>query len=235
MESQSLKTFFAKPSHRIWLAIWIIIYSLIIILGLFVQNNDVLTTIKLTGIILCFVYALRTYPKDHLLHAALFTTCLADLILAARNTSEAGIMVFFITQIIHLIRLGGDRLKKPLTIFTSVYICCILLDLWLKIIPLIFIVSAFYAAALLANVYLAWRWRQRQAKNWHASCALLGFILFACCDSCTVVSYFSLTRVIPAVFYNVANFLAWFFYYPSQILVSNSSKCAIMNSKEGKC
>lgn len=230
-----LKNFFHTPVAHTWLTVWIIIYMLIIILGLLTPSNDFLTIIKLSGIILCFVYALTTYPKDHLLHVAMFTTCLADLILAARNTSEAGIMVFFITQAIHFIRLAGERAKRPITIFTSIFIVCILFDLWLKIIPLIFIVSAFYATALLSNVYIGWRWRQRQPQNWHASCAFFGFLLFTCCDLCTVMSYFSLTHVLPAAFYAIANFLAWFFYYPSQILVSNSSKYAIMNSKEGKC
>lgn len=235
MESSSLKTFFRRPALRVWLIIWIIIYSLIIILGSTVQNNDLLTIIKLGGIILCFVYALRVYPQDHLLHIAMFTTSIADLILAVHNTSEVGIIVFLITQIIHHIRLNDRKISLPLIIFMIIAAICISLSFWLQIIPPIFVISAFYAIAILSNVYLAWRWHQRQAKNWHASSALFGFILFACCDSCTVISYFSLTGALPALFYALANFFAWFFYYPSQILVSNSSKCAIMSLKEGKC
>lgn len=226
---------YKTPQFRIWFGIWITIYLLINITGLFAPSSDILTIIKLGGVILCFVYALRIYPEDRLLQAAMFTTCIADLILAAKNTSEAGIIVFFITQIIHLIRLDGEHLKTPLTIFTGSFCVVILLDLWLQLIPLIFVVSTFYAVAILMNIIVSYHWYHQSPKNPHARFALIGFILFACCDSCTVVSYLSLTGVLAPLFYGPANFMAWFFYYPSQIFVSNSSRCATIGSKEGKC
>lgn len=226
---------YKSKQFHVWFSIWIVIYLLINITGLFAPTSDVLTIIKLGGVILCFVYALRTFPEDRLLQAAMFTTCIADLILAAKNTSEAGIIVFFITQVIHLVRLDGERLRTPIFIFSIVFCGVILLDLWLKLIPLIFIVSVFYATVLAANIIVSYKWYRQDPKNPHARFALIGFILFACCDSCTAMSYLSLTGVIPYLLYAPANFLAWFFYYPSQIFVSNSSRCATIDSKEGKC
>lgn len=234
MEPSPIKTFFHKPSRRIWIYIWCIIYSLIIGLGILTPGSNFFTTISLTSIILCLLYTLLIYPQDHLLHAAFLTTFISDIILAINNTSEIGLFLFFAVQMIHLIRLNDKKLTMPL-ILSVTFICAIIFDLWLRTIPLIFIICTFYAIALLSNVYLAWRWHQRQAKNWHASSAFFGFLLFACCDSCTAISYLSLTHVLPIVFYSLANYFAWFFYYPSQILVSNSSKCDIIDPKEGKC
>ncbi len=208
---------------RIWLTIWLIIYLLIVIIGLVAPSSDILTIIKLGGIILCFVYALRQFPRDRLLQAAMFTTCIADLILATDNTSEAGIIVFFITQIIHLVRLDGERLKDKLTIFAAIFVIVIIADLIFRFMPLIYIVSGFYAGAILTNIYVSRRWHRQEPNNFHATFAMYGFILFASCDFCTAISYFSLIGVLPAFFYGIANFMAWFFYYPSQVLVSNSS------------
>lgn len=226
---------YKTKQFRAWFCAWIIIYLLINVVGLFAPTSDILTIIKLGGVILCFIYALQTFPEDRLLHVAMFTTCIADLILAAKNTSEAGVIVFFITQIIHLIRLDGEHLKTPLTIFAAIFCGVILLDMWLNIIPLIFIVSAFYAATIIMNVIVSYQWRQKSPRNPRAQFALIGFILFGCCDICTAVSYLSLVGAFSPIFYMPANFLAWFFYYPSQIFVSNSSRCATIEPKEGKC
>ena len=84
----------SKPARRElfaapWPTIWVWIFLAIIILGIAIPNNPVLTIIKLGGIILCFVYSLTTFPRDKYLHFALLLTCIADLILAFNNTSEA--------------------------------------------------------------------------------------------------------------------------------------------------
>lgn len=220
---------------RYWLTIWIAIYALIILLGIVDIESDLLTVIKLGGILLCFAYTVIKFPKDHLLQAAMFTTCIADLVLAGRNTSEAGIIIFFIAQVIHLIRLDGVRLHLPISIFVTVAALCIILDLWLGFMPLIFLVVAFYAATLISNLIISYQWYRSEPRNPRAWFALAGFLLFGCCDLCTVMSYLSLIHFLPAAFYLPANFFAWFFYYPSQIFVSNSSRCVTIDSKEGKC
>ena len=56
-----------------------------------------------------------------------------------------------------------------------------------------------------------------------STCAFYGFVLFACCDLNVAISFLSTQGIIPLWAYVPANFFAWFFYYPSQVLISNSS------------
>ncbi len=225
-----------KPLPKVvstWLPIWLIFYLLIIGLGLLTPDNDLLTVIKLSSIILCFIYVLRNFPEDHLLLIAMFATSIADLILATDNTSEAGVIVFFITQTIHLIRLNGKHLRTPIIIYIVLTLLIIILDLIFKFFPPIMLISALYVTTLLYNIVASWYWHKTDPKSPQAWCALIGFTLFLCCDICVGISFMSLNHVFPATLYAPANFFAWFFYYPSQILVSNSSKCATIKAKEG--
>lgn len=63
----------------------------------------------------------------------------------------------------------------------------------------------------------------RRLETVASSSAVLGFILFFCCDFNVALSYLAVTGVLPIKVAVFANFFAWFFYYPSQVLISNSS------------
>lgn len=207
-----------------WPAIWAWIFVSITVLGIATPANFTLTFIKIGGIFLCFVYALRVFPKDRLLQLALLLTFCADIILAINNTAEIGILIFSITQIIHTIRLEGKNYLTQVVSFAGLAAVSMIINLIWSIIPMIYLISGFYIVAIITNIYVSWRWWRQNTKNPRAICALLGFLVFACCDACTGVSYLSLNHMFPAFLYAPANFFAWFFYYPSQILVSNSSK-----------
>ena len=56
-----------------------------------------------------------------------------------------------------------------------------------------------------------------------SSCAFSGFILFLCCDICVALSYLSHENILPVWMYGLMNYLDWAFYYPAQVLISNSS------------
>lgn len=111
---------------RPWPTIWLWFLLAIIALGIVTPSNPLLTIIKLTGIALCFVYALQRFPRDYLLHAAMLLTFIADICLALATTSsdlpifftnhaasfgvmELGVLVFLSVQIIHLGRLSTPR------------------------------------------------------------------------------------------------------------------------------
>lgn len=214
----------------VWPIIWAVIYLAILILGVIAPAGDLITLIKLSGICLCLLYAVLTFPHDHLLILAMLATSISDIILALNNTSTAGVITFFAVQVIHLIRLDRFKLRTIAIYFCSA-IALLLLNLLLQILPMLYVVCAFYAATLILNLYSAWVWFHTDPKNLHAACALLGFTLFLCCDLCVGISYLALIEILPALCYSIANFLAWFFYYPSQILVAGSSKCAIIEDK----
>lgn len=218
-----------------WPAIWLWIFLAIVVLGIATPNNFTLTLIKIGGIFLCFIYTLRVFPKDHLLQLALLITFCADIILAINNTAEVGVLIFLIAQILHTIRLEGKNYLTQIISFAGLAVVAIIVNLCCNIIPMMYLICGFYIVAICTNIYVSWCHQHQQPQNPRAICGLCGFILFLCCDACTGISYLSLNSLFPAFLYAPANFFAWFFYYPSQILVSNSSKYDKMGIKEGNC
>lgn len=214
----------------VWPIIWSVIYLAILILGVVAPAGDPITIIKLSGICLCLLYAVMTFPKDYLLILAMLATSISDIILALNNTSTAGVITFFAVQIIHLLRLNQTKVRAIL-IYLATAIALLCLNFFLHLFPMLYAVCAFYATTLILNLCSALAWFYATPKNLYAASAVGGFTLFLCCDLCVAVSYFALIGVLPGYCYGLANFFAWFFYYPSQILVSNSSKCAIMEDK----
>lgn len=208
----------------IWLIIWSVLMLINIIFGLLSPKHDILILFRVGSIALCLIYAIKTFPKDFLLILAMFATCISDIILAINNISPIGVAIFLATQIIHLTRLDGHHLKRPIVIFSCLSAILIIIDIIFKIVPLIFLVVALYVCVLAANILASYRWHQASPNNIRTTFAFAGFLLFACCDLCIGVSYLSLTEVLPAFLYIPANFFAWFFYYPSQVLLSNSGK-----------
>lgn len=216
--------------NQVWLIIWAIIYLAILILGVIAPTGDLITIIKLGGICLCLLYVVITFPRDYLLILAMLSTSISDIILALNNTSTAGVITFFAVQIFHLLRLNHSK-TRTIIIYLFAAIALLFLNYYLDIFPMLYAVCAFYTTTLVLNLVSAWLWFRTYPKDLHAASALLGFTLFLCCDLCVAISYFSLIEILPAFCYGLANFFAWFFYYPSQILVSNSSKCAIIEAK----
>lgn len=221
-----------NSTFRYWLIAWSVIYLIMIIFGLLTPNSPILTCFKVGSIFLCFIYTWLTFPKDRLLQLALLTTFAADIILALNNTSELGILAFLVAQAIHTLRLNGHAAQPPLAIFTGVIIAVMSLNALLLIMPPIYLICLFYIILLITNILVSWQWQLTEPQNPQAWGAFLGFSLFLLCDLCTGISYLALNQAFPTFLYTPANFFAWFFYYPSQIFLSNSSKYAIMNPKK---
>lgn len=222
---QNLITIFKKVD-KFWLITWLFIFSSFTLLDMIHPNFWGTTIIKYTGILINVLYAYQKFRKDHLLQIALLFTLLADTILVLDHASPAGVFTFCLAQFFHISRLAktspaffGGAL---FFIFTTFALGTI------NNIPIMFTLGFIYATFLSANLALSARlfFRTQKSKSvLHTSSAyaLYGFILFACCDSCVAVSYLSYTHVLPFLFYAPANYFAWIFYYPSQLLVSNSS------------
>ena len=167
--------------------------------------------------------------SDNILSRSVKTV--ADLILAIDNTLVIGVVVFLIAQLIHLARLDWPHFRLPILIYSLIAATVIILDMILDFAPLMYVVCCFYVTALITNIIVSWRWYRQDRNNLLAFLAVTGFTLFLACDICTGVSYLSRTAVLPAVLFAPANFFAWAFYYPSQIFISNSSKCAKILTK----
>ncbi len=223
--------------HTGWIIAWVTIYAAILILGNFLPNSQLTTFVRLTGILLCFLYVVIKFPHDYFLLLAMGATCVADLILAGNNISPLGVAIFVSTQVFHLLHLLSLRqspTKRYVFIYIAIAICLLVLDIVFDIMPRLYLVCGLYVILLITNLIISFHYHKTEPENPTAWFAFFGFLLFAGCDMCTGISYFSLIGLFPASFYNLANFIVWFFYYPSQILLSNTGDYDIMTAKEGK-
>lgn len=211
---------YLRSIDHAWLTTWALIYVSFVLLDAFFPGFFGITILKMLGIILCVVYAWQKFRKDPLLIIALGFTLLADTILMINNVSQAGVLVFCLAQFFHT-----SRLKKTRPMFFALYLSVVailvILSAILKV-DAMYLLGAIYAYGLFTNLYLTFKW----CYNTHSvasTCAFYGFVLFVCCDLCVALSYLSATSVIPLFFHRVADYFAWVFYYPSQVLISNSS------------
>lgn len=217
---QRLVTYLRGVDGR-WLAIWILIYVGFLALDAISPGAWFVTVLKFSGIALCSVYAFQKYPKDVPLKLALLFTLLADTILIIDSTSLIGVFVFCIAQFFHFSRF---RAAKPtdLTTYLAIVILVFFFGVFYQIQPM-FVIAGIYGVTLALNLILAQTWHHKDPSA-QSMGAATGFTLFLFCDLCVASSYLSLTGVLPPEVYALANYSAWAFYYPSQVLISNSSK-----------
>jgi len=204
---------------------WYICFGLIYVgflsLAAFFPDFWGVTLLRYTGVALAFVYAYKKFVRDYLLQLALAITLLADTILIIDNVSLVGVLIFCVAQMTHTMRFLQIRTQDIWWYGVSAIIVAVLV--FFGVLPPIVGAASFYGVTLGTNFYLALRWYKKKpcVGSW---CAKFGFLLFICCDVCVAGSYFSLTGVLPATIYVFANYFAWMFYFPAQILIANSSK-----------
>ena len=212
---------YLKTIDRRWLLVWGLIYAGFLVISAFTPDALGVLLLRYSGIVLAFVYACLKFPKDHLLKLALGFTLAADTLLAIDNVSVIGVAVFCFAQFFHFCRLHRTN-PYFLPVYFAVVATAFTLSLILGADPM-FAVAAVYGLTLLSNVGLAAYWYHKKPTV-YSTCAFYGFILFLCCDLCVGVSYLSNTAFLPSVLHPFADYFAWAFYYPSQVLLSNSSK-----------
>jgi hypothetical protein len=215
---------YLHKTDRIWRLIWIITFAGFVTLDIFFPNFFGVTFLKLLGIGLCLVYVVQKYYDDHLLQLAFAATFIADLLLAVNNASVFGVFTFTIAQFLHFSRLRKLRIRTVVIITFAITVFFIGFSAFS--LYSIILMGTVYAFFLISNIILTYEWykKARGEKKNSAFFAYAGFILFACCDLCVAGSFFSGLYALPFVFKRLFDFFAWIFYYPSQVLISNSSK-----------
>lgn len=204
-----------------WLAIWVAIYVTFLSLDIFFPNFWGSALIKYVGIFLCTVYANQKYHDDYTLQLALLFTFLADTILVWTPFALAGVYVFCFAQFMHLIRLT----KLP-HISLSIYAGGLSLFFALCIangLEPIYAAATAYGLQLICNLVMSVKNWRANSKHFRTRCAFYGFIAFLCCDICVAIRFVALNGTIPATLIPTVSFLVWVFYYPSQVLIANSS------------
>ena len=205
-----------------WLVIWITIYASFLFFDIFSPGFIGSTLIKYIGIFLCLIYAYQKFRTDTLLILALLFTLLADTILIWTPFYVPGVYAFVFAQFFHMARFTKTHPKTLAGFFLLVFI--VFISGVIQGIPPIYVIAFIYATTLLLNVALAISWYHHDRDNFRARCACLGFILFLACDTSVALQYLALDHVImSAIILPVVSYVIWLFYYPSQVLISNSS------------
>ena len=184
--------------------------------------------IKYASIVLCFFMSLF-YGDDvlskrdiFLLRAGLFLTVIADLFLLVFQYFTLGVSVFSVVQIIYSIRYDAGSVYSILRNYLIIFLCIIasylIVNFYIIKIEFLYAIALFYAFGLVINVVKA----IKASKNGlfpspNKYMIVLGMILFLLCDINV-----GLFNTIAQQFSNTSYVLIWFFYLPSQVLLSLS-------------
>lgn len=190
--------------------------------------------LKYTSIILCFFLTLLINDDGHdkkdtsLLQRALFFTVIADFFLVILNQATIGVFFFIFVQGIHIVRQCRKSNPPRRTLYKIFFfsVLCILLAITpfvqpIKIDPYLYLVSVVYAALLLTSLITAIGSQKSMPRKAYFL-LVIGMCLFFLCD--LNVALFNLVdNNKPSFFHQIPfGWLIWFFYLPSQILLSMS-------------
>ena len=206
---------------RHWLTIWLIIYVTFIMLDVLTPASWTSSLLKYIGIFLCIIYAYRKFYDDSKLILALFLTFLADTLLVWTNLYTLGVFVFCFAQYMHFLR--QSKLSRKTIGFFTLAISLLTIVITICNYELIYPLGVLYGSLLISNVVMAFRRYRHHLKDLRARCGWYGFLAFICCDTCVAIRYLMLQGYIPIATLPLIAFLVWVFYYPSQILIANSS------------
>lgn len=205
-----------------WLVIWIMIYVGFLTLDVFFPTLWIPSALlKYLGIFLCIVYAHQKYDSDYMLELALLFTFLADTILVWTPHALPGVYVFSFAQFMHFMRLTKLP-RRALSIYAAVISLFFAITITIGLHPL-YAIATVYGLLLICNVVTATNNYRENHKDFRARCAFYGFIAFICCDFCVAARFLMLNGTIAANALPIVALLVWVFYYPSQVLIANSS------------
>lgn len=164
------------------------------------------TYIKYLGIVLCFLFAFFNKKKYRTI--SMFFTLIADLFLLVLNKNyEVGVASFIIVQTTYMFfekYLDSVYFNKFIYIrFTTILVGTIILYLTSNLTLLNELVLIYFSSLLFNTIY---------SYSIKKIILALGLTLFVCCDICVGIHNINVAN-------NLATFLMWFFYLPSQVLI----------------
>lgn len=212
-----------------WFLIWITIFVGFIGLDIIAPGYWGSSLLKYAGIFLCVVYANQKYEKDYKLVLALFFTFLADTILVWTPYETAGVFVFCFAQLMHFMRLS--KMNQKYLIYFMALISGLIIAAGIRHASILYSVATLYGLLLFSNLGLSIARFRKNKADFRYRCAMYGFFAFVGCDVCVGIRHLMLDGVVPAQFLPLIAFLVWVFYYPSQVLLANSSTEPIKQKK----
>jgi uncharacterized membrane protein YhhN len=194
------------------------------------SGGDLLVYSCFSSIVICFVHALiHVKQGDKLLIAGLACTVMADLCLVVWSPVQRlwGMVFFLAAQSLYAIRLHRQIRSNVLLIIRislTVVALAVTVIVLKEATDALALVSLCYYANLIMNIVTAFtRFRDNKLLS-------IGFVLFLLCD--TVIGlqvacggYLPIEdgSLLHQIIFMPFN-LAWFFYLPSQVLISLSAK-----------
>ena len=204
-----------------WITVWSLIYVSFLLLDVVVPQFWGSSLLKYVGVFLCVIYAYQKYNKDSRLIIALLFTFLADTILVWTNHYTIGVFVFCFAQYMHFIRLATIS-RKSLIVFSIILSALVIIN-GLDGKPIVYPLAVIYGFLLICNYIMARQRYKEESGNFKHRCARYGFLAFICCDICVALRFLMLTGTFRPFLVPLISYLVWFFYYPSQVLLANSS------------
>jgi len=223
---------------KILLIVICVLYITFLLIDLSIIKAFALSSLlKYISIILCFLISSLIGNKyidrtdKLLLQLGLFFTLISDFFLLFTDYFTIGVGVFSIVHIIYTIRYEKNRIKPVLIKFTVIFLIIIITYLMLSFffieIELLFAIAFFYAISILNSVIKAIKaCKYELFPNPNKYLIAFGMALFLLCD--INVGIFNITRMayssngIINLLYSISGVLMWFFYLPSQVLLSLS-------------
>ena len=205
-----------------WFIIWVMIYLTFLTLDVFYPSLWIASSLlKYLGIFLCIVYAHQKYNRDYMLQLALLFTFLADTILVWTPHTIPGVYVFSVAQFLHLMRLTKLP-RRALSIYAAMISLFFAITIACGLTP-IYAIATVYGLELICNLVMATKNYRASKNDYRARCAFYGFAAFICCDVCVAIRFLAINGTIPGTLTPIIALLVWVFYYPSQVLIANSS------------
>lgn len=231
-----------KSDSYLWIKamIFIIIISYIGFLAIEFLNlhiySKISTYLKYLTIILCYIISIFIGEDGYdrrdrgLLQLARFLTVVSDYFLLIATNIKAGVVVFIFVQIVYIIRHNRMR-SKYLDSLVFLVITAITLGLMSLVSDLsrvtsinrnILFLGFIYGSILCTSVFVSIRTLERSKYNPITEIFIaLGMILFLLCD--VSVAIYNITENMPYErVQNIVHIAIWFFYLPSQLLLTLS-------------
>ncbi len=121
----------------------------------------------------------------------------------------------------HFLRLA--KLERKYLLFFAAIVSALVIYGGYRQENLLYVLATMYGLLLFTNLALSIRRYREHNRDFRARCAMQGFIMFVGCDVCVGLRHLMLDGILPAQFLPLVAFMVWVFYYPSQVLLANSS------------
>jgi hypothetical protein len=223
----------SKLILTLFIPIVILLYINILILD--ISNSDAYwysDRIKFFCIFLCFATSLSISRKGisikdtTLLQLGLFFTVISDFFLVILNWNTLGIAVFCVVQVLYIIRYYPKINIQKLLKLTLLFILLILsYKILIPKFNLLYTIALIYAIFLVKSVFYSFKvLTNNTLPKINSVMVSIGMALFFLCDinvaASTILYTINNTTFVQVI--NISEFLIWFFYIPSQILLTLS-------------